>query len=227
MIYIKTWLKLLSFAALAALLVLALRTELFRLILQGDLDGIRTMAQGNMLELMLLTLVLMVLQNSFTVLPLVLLVTFNISVFGFFNGYLWSWSTSIVGAIVPFLITRFWFQDMFVAKIKEEWRRKLELNGFWFVFAGRVFPFMPTSVINLASGVSSVTIKHYMWSTVLGNMIYVFALALIPLGIMSVKWEPRFYVPVALAALAAVIAGVAWRRRSRRKAAEKQLETGT
>ena len=68
-----------------------------------------------------------------------------------------------------------------------------------YVFTGRIFPLIPTSLINLAAGVSTVTFKDFLLATALGNLIYFFFLSLIPYGLLSV--EMNQYTLAALALL--------------------------
>src|SRR5690606_35752033 len=86
-------------------------------IMDVDLERIQELAQDNLFMILLITLGLAVLQNMLTVIPLILLISLNISLFGLMNGYLWSWLTSIIGASIAFVIYRFWLQDYIVKKL--------------------------------------------------------------------------------------------------------------
>ena len=213
----RTWSKIISFAALLGLCVYVLSTDRAAVLLSGDIDRIRELFGGNHLMLRIITLLLMVIQNLFTVIPLILLITLNVTLFGFWDGYLWSWLTSIAGGIVSFAASRFWFQDFFLRKINHKWKEQVEQGGFIMVFAGRVIPFIPTSAINIASGISSVKFRHFVSGTILGNAIFFFVMALIPLGIMTLETETLAGLTAAAAVLAVLAAAWFVNRRRRRK----------
>lgn len=210
----KNVLKIALFAALLILCVLLIRTETFARVLEGDVSAVLESTNG-IGVLLGLSLVLMIIQNLFTIIPLFLLISANVVMYGFAYGYVISWLTSIIGAIVSFLIVRFWFQDMFVKVLNQKLKDKIEKNGFIFVFIGRIFPFMPTSAINIASGISSISMKHFVISTIFGNMIYMFVLALIPLGVMSIDAENTVYVTIAVVCAAIFIGYKLWKRKKR------------
>lgn len=214
--------KLVSFAVIVVLLVALLNTDVLSPLLSGDSQALQQTSHGNMSLLLLFTLCLMIVQNLFTVIPLVLLISVNVSVFGFSGGYMWSWFTSIIGGVVSFLAARYWFQQFFTKWVKKDLREKIESNGFLVVFMGRVFPFVPTSVVNIAAGLSSITLKPFVYGTILGNMIYFFILALIPLGLMSVSIEPYAYVIIIILAVAGSFGWRAFKKRRLRRMEQQE-----
>lgn len=210
-----------SFLLIIALLLTALNTNFLTPLLSGDTEAIRSTSKGNISLLLLVTLVLMIIQNLFTIIPLILLISVNVTVFGFSEGYIWSWFTSIIGGMVSFLAARYWFQQFFTKWVRADYQQKLEKNGFMVVFIGRIFPFIPTSVVNIAAGLSSITWKPFVYGTLLGNMIYFFVLALIPLGIMSVNSKSYVYGGVIAAALGGVYT---WRRFQKKRQSKKNKD---
>lgn len=185
------------------LLVIAIfiysNAELFTLVWKSDLDSVIGILKENLLLTFIVTFVLMFVQNSFTIIPLILLLTINVTIFGFIYGYLWSWFTSVVTSGFIFYAARNWFQELLLKKIGEKWQESVVEHGFMYVFTGRIFPLIPTSLINLAAGVSTVTFKDFLLATALGNLIYFFFLSLIPYGLLSV--EMNQYTLAALALL--------------------------
>ena len=218
----KLWIKIVSFALIAALLLVVWRSELVTGMLSGDPEAGQKVSENSRYLFLGLMLLLMVIQNLFTVIPFILLITMNVSILGFAGGYLWSWATSILAGVASFWAARYWLQDFFARWLKPSLRDRIEDNAFWVVFIGRVFPFVPTSVVNVAAGLSSVSMRPFLYATVLGNMIYIFVLALVPLGIMSVKFEPYMYVIMLLLAAASAVGWRVRRSRRKRKAAEER-----
>ncbi|WP_338452370.1 VTT domain-containing protein [Niallia oryzisoli] len=156
--------------------------EWFQAIRNGDISE---NIQENLWITLLITLVFMIIQNTFTIIPLILVITVNYTLFGFFNGFLWSWLSSIIGAALMFFGSRYLFQDWVLPRIKKQFVEKIERKGFLFVFQARVMPFIPTSLINILGGISSIHFNSFIMATILGNFIYFFLLILIPAGLMN------------------------------------------
>jgi len=158
---------------------------LLNAVLDGNVRKVRTMLEGNMLYAYLFMLLIMIIQNSFTIIPLILVITINLALFGFIQGFLWSWFTSVVAAYIICVCVRFVFKNRVIKRFNPEHIEKMEQNAFKYVFQARVFPFVPTSLINILAGLSSVHYKPFVLGTTLGNFIYFFVLALIPAGLLS------------------------------------------
>ena len=160
-------------------------SELYEAILTGNHEYIKSTFEGSILYLYGFILLIMIIQNSFTFIPLILIITFNITIFGFFEGFLWSWFISVVAATIIFLIVRYLFANRFFSKISSKQLKKVEEKGFSYILVGRVFPFMPSSLINIIAGLSTISLKKFIAGTAIGNFIYFFMLALVPAGIYS------------------------------------------
>ncbi|WP_404329894.1 TVP38/TMEM64 family protein [Mesobacillus maritimus] len=168
-------------------LLFILNRDLFHLILEGDIDTIRADFADNSLKAYLIMLVIMVIQNSFTIIPLILVITINITLFGVVYGFLWSWLTSIVAAILVFMSVRYLFKDRLLNRFRSENITNIEKQGFTYVFHARIFPFVPTSLINILAGVTAIRFRHFLYGTMLGNFLFFIVLSLIPAGILSIN----------------------------------------
>lgn len=185
MIKIKNWIKVIVFIGIAVLITyLVFQTEWFQLMTSGDLAAIN---DKNVWFILSITLLMMIIQNTFTVIPLILVITVNYVLFGFMIGFLWSWLTSIIGSAIIFLGTRYLFQGWIKRKIDLSLRSKIEKNGFKFVFQARIIPFIPISFINILSGVSSIKFSSFIIATCVGNFLYFFLMILIPAGLINVQ----------------------------------------
>ena len=162
-------------------------TELFYFIRTGDFQSVPSFLKENLLYTLSILLLAMIIQNAFTIIPLLGLITVNVALFGFFNGFLWSWFTSIIAAIIIFMSVRYCFQDWVLKKINPALVTKVEQAGFMYVIQGRIFPFVPTSLVNIIAGLSSIRFMHFLLGTIIGNFVYFFVLSLIPFGILSVN----------------------------------------
>jgi uncharacterized membrane protein YdjX (TVP38/TMEM64 family) len=168
-------------------LLFTFNRELFTSFLKGDIESLRPLLEGNLFYAYMIMLIVMVVQSAFSIIPLLVVITINITLFGFVNGFIWSWLTSIVSSIVVFFGVRYVFQEWLIKKIKPSLIEKVEEQGFAYVFQARILPFLPTSIINILAGLSTVRFNQFLFGTIVGNFFYFFVLALIPAGLFSAK----------------------------------------
>jgi len=174
--------------ALACIIfIYASNQEFFHTLLTGNVDRIQSMVHGNPLHAYALTFITMLIQHTFTVIPLVLVISINIAFFGFMKGVIWSWITSVIASVLIFFSIRFIFHDKLTKKFNPELITHIEKKGFSYVFQARIFPFVPTSLVNILSGLSSIHFKPFFFGTMFGNFIYFFILGLLPAGLLSSK----------------------------------------
>ncbi|WP_342600010.1 VTT domain-containing protein [Psychrobacillus sp. FSL H8-0483] len=183
----KHWVILSS--VLFLLLFFILNLDLIKLLLDGDVEAIRAFLDRNMGYALFFMSLVMLIQHSFTVFPLILVITINITLFGFISGFLWSWFTSIIASIIVFYGVRYVFQGMIIKKFNSKLIEKMDANGFTYVFQARLFPLVPTSLINILAGLSTIRIIPFTVATTIGNFLYFFVLALIPAGILSTELD--------------------------------------
>lgn len=200
-IYIKHFWKPFTFFVTISLFIIFFRyTHIFQAIREGELNSVTSAFKENISYALIVSLFLMIIQNSFTVIPLILVITLNFYSFGFIYGFLWSWFSSIISAIIIFLAIRFWFQDFVIKKVQnhQEMLDKIEQKGMRYVFYGRVFPFFPTSILNIIAGISKISIRPFTIGTAIGNFFYFFILALIPYGVFSTDINPLALIVIIL-----------------------------
>lgn len=174
-------------------MVLIFHTKLFDSIRHGDIKSVETFLDRNVYYSLFLTLVIMIIQNTFTIIPILLVITMNITLYGFLFGFLWSWVSSVIAATLVFFAIRYCFQDWVLRKTDPKLIMKMEQRGFMYVFQGRVFPFVPTSIINIIAGVSSIPFHSFILATMIGNFLYFFVLSLLSVGILSVNLNEYFF----------------------------------
>ena len=150
-------------------------------------ETVLKLAHNNIMLVCIIMLVIMTLQNLFTFIPLILVITINLALFGFWKGYLYSALCSTVGSTAIFLSIRYIFPDLFTSSKLKKYEQKVEKNGFLFVLTGRIFPFLPTNLINIVSGLSSMKLSHFIFGTAIGNLIYGFVLASASLGVLAIS----------------------------------------
>lgn len=168
-------------------------------------DTIRTLAHNNILLLLIIMLIIMTLQNIFTFIPLILVITANITLFGFWKGYLYGSLCSVIGSTLVFLSIRHLFHDISSNPKIQQFQEKIEKRGFVFVLMGRIFPFMPTNLINIASGLSSIKTLHFIFATAVGNLIYGLVLSSVSFSVLSAKTHNRLYLLLAVIVILIVV----------------------
>lgn len=161
-------------------------------------NTIITIAQDNIILILLIMLFIMILQNLFTFIPLVLVITINISLLGFWFGYIYSCLCSVIGSTLIFLSIRYLFPNLFSHSKLKMYEEKIRKNGFRFVLFGRIFPFLPTNLINITSGLSSIKLSHFIAATALGNMIYGFILSTASFSIIAMFSKHPFITSLGL-----------------------------
>ncbi|MFT8320165.1 MAG: VTT domain-containing protein [Bacillus sp. (in: firmicutes)] len=176
-------------------------TEIFQSIQKGEIQTVSSFLKENYYYALIFSLFLMIIQNSFTIIPLLVVISINYYSFGFLYGFIWSWISSILAAIVIFLAVRYWLKDISLPKKYADLLEKIESKGIYYVIYGRIFPFFPTSILNIMAGTSTVPLKTFVLGTAIGNFFYFFVLALIPLGFLSSDIHPAILFLLILCAI--------------------------
>ncbi|AUJ25753.1 MULTISPECIES: TVP38/TMEM64 family protein [Virgibacillus] len=131
----------------------------------------------------------------FPFLPLVVFVFANAAAYGLFEGFILSWAGAAIGAILVFLIIRK-LGDRKVFKIirKNKQVRKvtawLERHGFGPLFLLMCFPFSPSSVINVVSGLSKISTQQFILAVIMGKSVMIFSIAYVGSSIMEFAKNP-------------------------------------
>ncbi|WP_223700873.1 TVP38/TMEM64 family protein [Sutcliffiella deserti] len=188
-----------SFLIIVIALIFIFNMEWFTIMKSGDMEMIQKFLEKELPVTLFIMLLLMVIQNLFTLIPIIIIIMVNVVLFGFVNGYLWSVVSSIIGASFSFILYRYWFQSYLLRKANPSLIEKLEQNGFFFVFLMRLFPFAPSSIINTASGISSIKMSHFLLATTLGNMLYLGLLSAITIGLLSEEIQGYLIISLLLA----------------------------
>ncbi len=148
-------------------------------------EHIKDLAHDNIYLVLTILFGIMFLQNLLNFFPIVLVISLNVSILGLWGGYLFSLFCSVMASTIIFLIIRYMFIDMKAATNYVKYTEKIEKNGFLYVLIARLIPIMPTNIINIASGLSSIKVTPYTLATILGHAIYSFIIAAASFNIFS------------------------------------------
>jgi len=135
-------------------------------------------------------ILLPIIETFFPILPLVFFVTINILIFGFFQGYLYSYLGNIIGSLMLFLLIRYIRRKKFTESNDKDSRfnkiqKKLKKNDFSFLFILFCFPFTPSFLVTGIAAVSDFKLNHFVISLFLGKLIMIFSLSYIGYNISS------------------------------------------
>ncbi|MFQ3543817.1 TVP38/TMEM64 family protein [Halobacillus rhizosphaerae] len=168
-------------------------------------------------------ILLPLLEAFLPILPLVGFVLANSVVYGLFKGFLYSWIGSAAGAVLVFLIVRRLGQQRFFRFISRHKQvRKvmswLEEHGFGPLFLLMCFPFSPSSIINVVSGLSKVNRQQFILATLLGKSVMIFTISYVGSSIASFAQNPVKTIVVGACILLFWILGKYIERRIQKKA---------
>ncbi|MFG6149504.1 TVP38/TMEM64 family protein [Halobacillus sp. B23F22_1] len=141
------------------------------------------------------------------ILPLVAFVLANSVVYGLFKGFLYSWIGAVTGAIFVFLLSRKLGQQRFFNFVSRHKQVKRVMNwveehGFGPLFLLMCFPFSPSSIINVVSGLSNVSRQQFILAAVLGKSVMIFTIAYVGSSMASFAQNPVKSVVVGVCILA-------------------------
>ncbi|CAG7635914.1 TVP38/TMEM64 family protein [Paenibacillus allorhizosphaerae] len=117
-------------------------------------------------------------ESFIPVLPLVAIIVANVNAYGPIIGALLSWLGIVFGAVSVFLLARK-FGSRLRGWIERKYpgSRKLihwvETHGFTPIFVLSCFPFTPSSLVNVVSGISRLPLHTFVTATMLGKAVMV------------------------------------------------------
>lgn len=141
------------------------------------------------------------LESIFPFLPLVLIVTFNISAYGSFYGFVYSLLGNILGSLLVFFIFRFFkhrpIMNRFVHRKRVEkwlnWVLRQHPSFLAFLFSS---PFTPSSFINITFGLSGYSKRLFILSMIIGKTFLMLVLLIFGASINVVNEKPYLIVLV-------------------------------
>jgi len=128
-------------------------------------------------------------------LPLVVFVVANATAYGLWFGFLLSWLGASAGALLVFLLAR-----RLGGRLGDRIRRRtakserffswIERRGFTPIFVLSCFPFSPSALVNIASGLSKIPLHTFLIAIVLGKGVMVFTLSFLGHDLRALAQHP-------------------------------------
>ncbi|WP_409346452.1 TVP38/TMEM64 family protein [Paenibacillus sp. MBLB4367] len=117
-------------------------------------------------------------------LPLFVIIIGNASAYGLWLGFLYSWIGTSLGALLVFWLARRFgkrFSIVIVRKFPKTERlfKWSERKGFTPLFLLYCFPFIPSLLVNIASGMSAVSFKTFLAALLMGKAVMVFVISFV------------------------------------------------
>ncbi|RIX60253.1 TVP38/TMEM64 family protein [Paenibacillus nanensis] len=135
-------------------------------------------------------------------LPLIVIIAANANIYGLGLGFLFSWIGVTAGALCVFLICRSLGRNVKTKLMRrfpksERFFNWIERRGFTPLFLLACFPFTPSVVITVISGLSKVPFHTFLLATIMGKAVMIFVISIISFDIGNLVDEPwRIFVSI-------------------------------
>ncbi len=140
----------------------------------NDIQAISLYIQSFGLLAPAIVLGLFIIQAAFPVFPYIIMATVSGLLFGFGTGFLLSWVGALLGACLAFWLCRFLGADWVGCRIERHFGYKIQNidseTAFWTIVLARIIPVVPTPIINIASALSGVSFRTFLFSSAIGKI---------------------------------------------------------
>lgn len=128
-------------------------------------------------------------------LPLVVFVFVNIAAFGLVKGFIYSWIGTVFGSLVVFFFFRRLGNTSLLKKVRHHEQVKkvthiVDRRGFGLIFLLLCFPFSPSFVINIVSGLSKVSWQQFALAVIFGKAVMIFSVSYVGENVFSFAEHP-------------------------------------
>jgi uncharacterized membrane protein YdjX (TVP38/TMEM64 family) len=129
------------------------------------------------------------------ILPLVVFVVANASAYGMWFGFLYSWIGVCAGSFLVFLLARR-FSYRYGDRIRRRFPKSeklfswIENKGFTPIFVLACFPFSPSVIVNITSGLSKVPLHTFLIAILLGKGVMIFTLSFLGHDLQAMVDQP-------------------------------------
>ncbi|CEK30656.1 DedA family protein [[Clostridium] sordellii] len=118
--------------------------------------------------------ILMILQSVIAPIPAFIITFANAGLFGWINGAILSWTSSMVGATLCFYIARFLGRDVVIKLTSNEGLNKVDKffgkYGNYAVLIARLLPFISFDIVSYAAGLTSMKFSAFFIATGIGQL---------------------------------------------------------
>lgn len=122
----------------------------------------------------MIAFVLFFIQAALPVFPFFILAGAAGVIFGFWEGFALAWIGSLAGACFAFYLVRLigweWLNTIIQRYFRVDLNEVTPLIGFWGILLARIFPVVPTPLINFVSGISGLSFGIFLSASALGKI---------------------------------------------------------
>lgn len=118
--------------------------------------------------------ILMILQSVIAPIPAFIITFANAGLFGWINGAILSWTSSMVGATLCFYIARFLGRDVVIKLTSNQGLNKVDKffgkYGNYAILIARLLPFISFDIVSYAAGLTSMKFSAFFIATGIGQL---------------------------------------------------------
>ncbi|CEP90399.1 DedA family protein [[Clostridium] sordellii] len=118
--------------------------------------------------------ILMIFQSVIAPIPAFIITFANAGLFGWINGAILSWTSSMVGATLCFYIARFLGRDVVIKLTSNEGLNKVDKffgkYGNYAILIARLLPFISFDIVSYAAGLTSMKFSAFFIATGIGQL---------------------------------------------------------
>lgn len=160
---------------LLLVIFLLTQTQLGNMLRTGDLQRIAHYIQTFGIWAIVVSCFITILQTFFPLVPYFLIAGVNVLIFGGVAGFFITWLSATIGATLSFFMARYVAFDWAQKKVGKQpffakWNVQAKQRGFRIILMARLIPVIPSSMINLAAGLSEIRISPYLLATLIGKI---------------------------------------------------------
>lgn len=144
-------------------------------------------------------IILVLIESFFPFLPLILIVTFNVSAYGIFWGFLYSYFGNVIGSLLVFFFFRFLKDTTLVERFSH--RKSVDIIMHWIIHQHPLFlsflftsPFTPSAFINIFFGLSGYSKRLFSLSLIIGKFILMLILVIFGLSLLEITNQPGWLI---------------------------------
>jgi len=159
-------------------------------------------------------------------LPLIVFVLVNGAAYGPLEGFLWSWLGTSFGSILVFFIIRKLGNRKILRAVRNNRQvhkvtNWFERHGFGPLFLLMCFPFSPSSVINVVSGLSKISTHQFILAVFFGKSVMIFSIAYIGSSLTEFATNPFKTIGVGIGAVLFWILGKQLEKRIQKRSVQR------
>jgi len=162
---------------------------------------------NNIFLSLIIGFLIIVLESILPFLPLAVFIALNKLVFGNLIGFLLSWSGTVIGCILAFVIFRKGLSDRLYTKVKRDGYRKtidrISNIRFTSLVIITALPFTPAFTVNIAAGLSKISYRKFISAILIAKLSIVYFW-----GYVGTSFVESISNPIILVRIALMLLGV-------------------